>query len=175
MLNNKVNNFQENLIKLKINNNFLNQSKELKKNLDKILLLNNKYLRLYSEFENFKKRNIKERKRIIDNSSKVILLKFISILEDFERALLSLGDDEFISIRNGINIIYTKFSDILLKEGVLRIIVNKGDDLDHEKHEVISQISTQDLKLKGKIASIVENGYFFNKKVIKFTKVIIGV
>jgi len=175
MLNSNVDDFQKNLIKLKINNNFLNQSKELKKNLDKILLLNNKYLRLYSEFENFKKRNIKERKRIIDNSSKVILLKFISILEDFERALLSLGDDEFISIRNGINIIYTKFSDILSKEGVLRIIVNKGDDLDHEKHEVISQISIQDLKLKGKIVSIVENGYFFNKKVIKFTKVIIGV
>ena len=163
--------------KIKINNNFLNQSRELQNLSEKVLLLDDKYLRLYSEFENFKKRSIKKRSILINDSNKFFLLKFISVLEDFERAFFSLSNNSksIFIIKDGVYIIYSNFFNILSKEGVVKMFIEKGDDLNHEQHEVINQILVKEKKLKGKIISVVENGYFFKKKVIKFAKVVIGI
>lgn len=136
--------------------------------------INDKYLRLYSEFDNYRKRTIKERIELSKTASEEVIIELLPILDDFERAIKSNEESEDCSaIKDGINLIYTKFKSTLEKKG-LKPIESKGNDFDTDFHEAITQIPAPSDDLKGKIVDEIEKGYQLGDKVIRFSKVVIG-
>ena len=136
----------------------------------------NKYIRLYSEFENFKKRNEREKSNIINSANEEIIKKILPVIDDFKRALKSLNENKLTTEGSrGIDLIYNKLNNILNIEGLKKITTKIGDEFDDEKHEVIVKSKTKEKKLKGKIIKIIEEGYIFKNKILKFTKIIIGI
>ncbi|WP_185873912.1 nucleotide exchange factor GrpE [Blattabacterium cuenoti] len=134
----------------------------------------NKFLRIFAEFENYKKRIQKERLDLFTIIHQQIITDFIPILDDFERGLKELKKtkDEFII--QGISLIQEKFIKILKKKGLNKIQIKKGDDFNTDFHEAITQIPVIKENLKGKIIEIIEPGYIINEKVIRHAKVITG-
>ena len=134
-----------------------------------------KYLRLYSEFENFRRRTSKEKLELISNANENLIQALLPVLDDFERAEKSMTEDADIkSVKEGIDLIYNKFKGILEQKGVKKIEADKGSDFDLEYHEAITQIPAPEEGLKGKIVDVVEKGYQLNDKVIRFAKVVTG-
>ena len=131
-----------------------------------------KYLRLFAEFENYKKRTTKERIELYKTAGKEVISGLIPVLEDFKRALnpeTGKFDDA-----DGINLIYNKLLETLKGQGLVEIQTNIGEDFDSEKHEAISQIPAQKKGDKGKIIDIIEVGYSLGDKIIKFPKVVVA-
>ncbi len=133
-----------------------------------------KYLRLYSEFENFRRRTAKEKIEIVNTASKGLIVDLLPVLDDFERALKSLEGKENKSAREGMELISSKFRKTLDQKGLKEIAVGQGDDFDEEFHEAITQIPAPSKKLEGKIIDVVEKGYTLGDKVIRFAKVVTG-
>ncbi len=136
--------------------------------------LNDRYLRLYSEFDNYKKRTGKERIELIKTAGVEILSEMIPVLDDIERAVKSNEKAEDIeAIKNGIKLIYNKFANSLTKKGLepLEVI---GKDFDAELHEAITSIAAPSEDMKGKVIDEIEKGYLLNGKVIRYAKVIVG-
>ena len=148
---------------------------EIKEDLQaKVDELNDRYLRLYSEFDNYKKRTGKERVELIKTAGVEILSEMIPVLDDIERAVKSNEKAEDIeAIKNGIKLIYNKFANSLTKKGLepLEVI---GKDFDAELHEAITSISAPSEDMKGKVIDEIEKGYLLNGKVIRYAKVIVG-
>ncbi|MEC7879814.1 MAG: nucleotide exchange factor GrpE [Bacteroidota bacterium] len=147
-------------------NNTLKELKEKIKNEEE------KYLRLFAEFENYKKRTTKERIELYKTAGKEIMLSLIPVLEDFKRALnqdLSKTDDS-----QGITLIYNKLSDSLKSQGLNEIETNIGDEFDPDRHEAISQIPAEKKENKGKIIDVIEGGYSLGDQIIKFPKVVVA-
>jgi molecular chaperone GrpE len=133
-----------------------------------------KYLRLYSEFENFRRRTAKEKIDLIGSANKELVENLVPIIDDFERALKSLEDkEELAAAREGTELIYNKFKRVLEGKGLKKMEVSKGDEFNDDYHEAITQIPA-DEELAGKIVDVVENGYFLNEKVVRFAKVVTG-
>lgn len=140
---------------------------------NKITGLNDKYLRLYSDFENFRKRTIKEKGDLISNASEGVVKDMLVVLDDFERAIANNEkSDDADSIKEGFQLIYNKFNSILLSKG-LKAMESKGQTFDIDHHEAITNIPA-DKKMKGKVVDVVEKGYFLNDKVIRYAKVVVG-
>ena len=140
----------------------------------KIDELNDRYLRLYSEFDNYKKRTGKERIDLIKTAGIEIISEMIPVLDDLERAVKSnekVNDIE--AIKNGIKLIYNKLANSLTKKG-LEPLESIGNDFDAELHEAITSIAAPSEEMKGKIVDEVEKGYLLNGKVIRYAKVIVG-
>jgi molecular chaperone GrpE len=136
--------------------------------------LKDKYLRLYSEFDNFRKRTSKERIDLIKTANEEVVKALLSTLDDFERALKALGDDESTkAAREGIEIIYHKLFKTLESKG-LKAMVSLGAAFDVELHEAITQIPAPSEDMKGKVLDEIEKGYYLNDKVIRFAKVVTG-
>lgn len=136
--------------------------------------LNDKYLRLYSEFDNMKRRNAKERIELMDTAGKDILLSFIPVVDDFERAQKAFENSTDIeAVKEGVTLIHTKFLNILSQKGV-KAIESKGQPFDVDYHEAITKIPAPIDDLKGKVVDEVEKGYTLKDKVIRFAKVVIG-
>ncbi|MGV3598498.1 MAG: nucleotide exchange factor GrpE [Bacteroidota bacterium] len=136
--------------------------------------LNDKYLRLYSEFDNMKRRNAKERIELMDTAGKDILLSFIPVVDDFERAQKAFENSTDIeAVKEGVTLIHTKFLNILSQKGV-KVIESKGQPFDVDYHEAITKIPAPTDDLKGKVVDEVEKGYTLKDKVIRFAKVVIG-
>ncbi len=136
--------------------------------------LKDKYLRLYSEFDNFRKRTAKERGDLIKTANEDVIKAIIPTLDDFERALKSLGDDESIRpVKEGVEIIFHKLYKTLETKG-LKAMTSIGETFDVELHEAITQIPAPSEEMKGKILDEIEKGYFLNDKVIRFAKVVTG-
>ena len=133
-----------------------------------------KYLRLYSEFENFRRRTAKERIDLISTASKDLIVDLLPVLDDFERALKTLEGDEHKSAREGMELIANKFQKTLDQKGLKEIEVKPGSDFDEELHEAITQIPAPTEDLAGKIVDVVEKGYLLGEKVIRFAKVVTG-
>lgn len=158
-----------------------NQEKEATPELTETEVLTNevtelkdKYLRLYSEFDNFRKRTSKERLELIKTASEDVIKSTLPTLDDFERAMKSLGDDEsHKAAKEGMEIIYNKLVKTLEAKG-LKAMVAVGEVFDVELHEAITQIPAPSDKLKGKNIDEVEKGYFLHDKVIRFAKVVTG-
>ncbi|WP_185850449.1 nucleotide exchange factor GrpE [Blattabacterium cuenoti] len=133
-----------------------------------------KYLRIFAEFENSKKRTQKERFDIFITVHEQILIDLIPILDDFERSLKELkkSKDEFLI--KGVYLIQEKLIKVLKKKGLKKINIKKGDDFNTDFHEAITQIPAITEDLKGKIIEIIEAGYILKEKVIRHAKVIIG-
>jgi len=141
---------------------------------DKYNDLNNRFLRLYAEFENFRKRTNKERLDIINNANADLLKDMIPVIDDFERAITNNeGSEDVIAIKEGFSLIYNKYKGILQTKG-LKPMDSKGEVFDPEVHEAVANMPTEDKKLKGKIIDDVEKGYFLNEKVLRYAKVVVG-
>ncbi|WP_107039308.1 nucleotide exchange factor GrpE [Brumimicrobium mesophilum] len=140
---------------------------------NKITGLNDKYLRLYSDFENFRKRTIKEKGDLISNASEGVVKDMLAVLDDFERAIENnQTSDDADAIKQGFQLIYNKFTNILVAKGV-KAMDSKGQTFDIDHHEAITNIPA-DKKMKGKVVDVVEKGYFLNDKVLRYAKVVVG-
>ena len=134
-----------------------------------------KYLRLYSEFENFRRRTAKEKLEMVGSANEGLIQMLLPIIDDFERAEKSMSEAEDIqSVKEGVELIFNKFKSILEQKGVKQIEVDKGSEFDLELHEAITQIPAPEDELKGKVVDVVEKGYTLNDKVIRFSKVVTG-
>ena len=142
--------------------------KELNENLK---LEQDKYIRLFAEFENYKRRTSKERIELYKTAGKEILTSLVPVLEDFKRAL---NQDSESDNDEGIKLIYSKFNDTLKNQGLIEVEVNIGDIFDPEIHEAISQIPAIDDKQKGKIIDIIQGGYKLGDIIINFQKVVVA-
>ena len=141
---------------------------------DKIVELNDKYLRLYSEFDNYRKRTNKEKLDLITNASSSVIKDMIVILDDFDRAIKNNETSEDINgVKEGFVLIQTKLKGILESKG-LKPMVCKGETFDSELHEAIANMPASTDELKNKIIEDVEKGYFLNEKVIRYAKVVVG-
>ena len=141
---------------------------------DKIAELNDKYLRLYSEFDNYRKRTNKEKLDLITNASSSVIKDMIVILDDFDRAIKNNETSEDINgVKEGFVLIQTKLKGILESKG-LKPMVCKGETFDSELHEAIANMPASTDELKNKIIEDVEKGYFLNEKVIRYAKVVVG-
>ncbi|MGI9542216.1 MAG: nucleotide exchange factor GrpE [Cyclobacteriaceae bacterium] len=133
-----------------------------------------KYLRLYSEFENFRRRTAKERLDLIKTANQDLMVALLPVLDDLERAMNAAGDQEAKALVEGMELIQQKFSKILNQKGLKLMPDGVGKDFDAELHEAISQIPAPKKKLKNKIVDVVEKGYLLEDKVIRYAKVVIG-
>ena len=134
-----------------------------------------KFLRLFAEFENYKKRTTKERIELFKTASQDVMVSMLPVLDDFERALMHIEEDkEAEELRKGVLLIYNKLISTLEQKGLAKIEVNQGDVFNADDHEAITQIPAPSVDLKGKIIDVVERGYKLGDKVIRFPKVVIG-
>ncbi|MGE5944462.1 MAG: nucleotide exchange factor GrpE [Flavobacteriales bacterium] len=134
-----------------------------------------KFLRLFAEFENYKRRTSKERIELFATASEDVMKTLLPVLDDFERALSHIDDDkEAEALRKGVTLIYQKLMNTLEHKGLVAIKIEKGDVFNADNHEAITQIPAPTEDLKGKIIDIVEKGYKLGDKVIRFPKVVIG-
>ena len=141
---------------------------------EKLKEVNDKYLRLYSEFENFRKRTAKEKLDLIQNGNKNLLEKVIPTVDDFERAIDNNANVEDVNaLKEGFELIYNKMVKTLESAGV-KPMESTGKDFDVEYHEAITRIPAPDKKMKGKVVDTIEKGYFLNDSVLRFAKVVVG-
>jgi len=140
----------------------------------KIDELNDKYLRLYSEFDNFRKRTAKEKVELIQTGGENVFKSMLPIVDDFERAIKSNADITDVKIiSDGMNLIYNKFKNTLTQKG-LEEMKSLGEPFNTDLHEAITNIPAPTDDLKGKVIEELEKGYTLNGKVIRFAKVVIG-
>ena len=134
-----------------------------------------KYLRLYSEFENFRRRNAKERLELIKTANEELMSALLPVMDDFERAHKALEESEdHKASQEGFDLIYNKFRNVLSQKGLKPMEDKAGSEFNTEYHDAISQMPVDKKKMKGKIIDVVEKGYYLDEKVIRFAKVVIG-
>lgn len=132
-----------------------------------------RYLRLFAEFENYKRRTAKERIELFSTANESVMISLLPVLDDFDRALIELeklGESEHLT---GVRLISTKLKDILVSKGLAEVELKQGEDFNADLAEAVTQIPAGD-KMKGKIFDIIERGYKLGDKVIRFPKVVIG-
>jgi molecular chaperone GrpE len=136
--------------------------------------LNDRYLRLYSEFDNYRKRTLKEKIEMSQTASAEVITDLLKVLDDFDRAVKAFENSENCeAIRQGIVLIYEKFFGILQKRGLVRMD-SIGKDFNTDFHEAVTSVPAPSEDLKGKIVDEIEKGYLLNEKVIRFARVVIG-
>lgn len=136
--------------------------------------LNNSYLRLNAEFDNYRKRTLKEKAELLKSGSERVLLDIIAVVDDFERALDNISKTEDIdAVKEGIDLIYSKFSNFLTKHGV-KEIETIGHAFDTDKHEAVTTVPAQSEEDKDKIIDSIQKGYTLDDKVIRYPKVIVA-
>lgn len=134
-----------------------------------------KFLRIFAEFENYKKRTSKERIELFKTASQDVMVSMLPVLDDFERALTHIEDDkEAEELRKGVLLIYQKLINTLEQKGLKVVEVEKGDVFNADNHEAITQVPAPTDDMKGKIIDVIEKGYVLGEKVIRFPKVVIG-
>ena len=150
-----------------------NIDKELKETIAKLAEMQDKYLRLSAEFDNYRKRTLKEKMEISKYASEEILLKLLPFMDDFDRALKHLNEStDYEGMKNGIELIYNKFDDFLKQNGVKEIEA-LNYDFDVDIHEAVAKLPVEE-KMKGKIVDVVLKGYYLQNKVLRYSKVIVG-
>ncbi len=134
-----------------------------------------KFLRLFAEFENYKKRTTKERIDLFKTASQDVMVAMLPIIDDFERALTHIEDDkEAEELRKGVLLIYQKMLTTLKNKGLEVVEAKAGDVFNADNHEAVTQIPAPSDDMKGKIIDVIEKGYKLGEKVIRFPKVVIG-
>ena len=133
-----------------------------------------KYLRLSAEFDNYRKRTMKEKAELILNGAEKTISSILPIVDDFERALKNMETaTDVAAVKEGVELIYNKFMSVLGQDGV-KVIETKEKPLDTDFHEAIAVIPAPDKSLKGKILDCIQTGYTLNDKVIRHAKVVVG-
>ncbi|NAS32620.1 nucleotide exchange factor GrpE [Flavobacteriaceae bacterium R38] len=133
-----------------------------------------KFLRLFAEFENFKKRTSKERIELFKTANQDVVLAMLPVLDDFDRALNEISKSESGELFKGVELINNKFKETLKNKGLEDVEVNQGDVFDADIHEAITQIPAPSDDLKGKIIDVIEKGYKLGEKIIRYPKVVVG-
>ena len=144
---------------------------ELKSNLEKE---KDRNLRLFAEFENFKKRTSRERIELFSTASEGVMLSLLPVLDDFDRALSEIEKSDSAAHLEGIILINNKLRENLKAKGLTIIETNQGDVFNADIHEAITQIPAPNDDLKGKVIDVIEKGYVLGEKIIRFPKVVIG-
>lgn len=141
---------------------------------EKYAELNDRFLRLYAEFENFRRRTNKEHLDLILSANASLLRDLLPILDDFERAIINNESSEDTAIlKEGFSLIYNKYKGILETKGIKPIIA-KGELFNSDVHEAIVNVPVEDETQKGKVIEDIEKGYYLNEKVVRFSKVVVG-
>ena len=141
---------------------------------DQVKLEKDKFLRLFAEFENYKRRTAKERIELFSTASEEVMVSLLPILDDFDRASAEIEKDNDNEIFKGVLLIKNKLFDSLKSKGLALIEVNKGDEFNADDHEAVTQIPAPSKKMEGKIIDVIEKGYKLGEKVIRYPKVVIG-
>ncbi len=146
----------------------------LKECTDKNAELQDKYLRLSAEFDNYRKRTHREKTEMIKTASDDLLKKIIPVMDDFERGLAAVNSSaDLEAIKQGMNLIYGRFREFLQQQGI-REIESMNQDFNTDFHEAVTKIPVEDENLKGKVVDVIEKGYYLHDKVIRYPKVVIG-
>lgn len=132
------------------------------------------YLRLFAEFDNFKKRTSRERIDFFKTANKEVVTALLPVLDDFQRAMVQIEKSDDNGLQQGVELIYNKLNEILRTKGLKEIEVKAGDDFNTDLHEAITQIPAPTEDLKGKVVDVVETGYLLNDVVIRYAKVVVG-
>ena len=133
-----------------------------------------KFLRLFADFENFRKRTARERVDLFRTAGQEVISSLLPVLDDFDRALREItrsGDDDTLK---GVGLIHNKFKETLKAKGLEEISVKEGDGFDAELHEAVTQIPAPKKKLKGKVVDVIEKGYRLGDRIIRHPKVVVG-
>lgn len=140
-----------------------------------VYLLNDKYLRLYSEFDNYRKRTLKEKIELSKTAAAEIVTNMLPVIDDLERAYAAIEstEDSHSAMKDGIGLILNKFKNILSQAG-LEPIIAMGEPFNTDFHEAITNIPATDPEMKGKIVDVIEKGYLLGGKVIRFAKVVVA-
>ena len=133
-----------------------------------------KFLRLFAEFENYKRRTAKERIELFSTASEELMVSLLPILDDFDRASAEIEKNNDNEIFKGVLLIKNKLFDSLKSKGLALIEVNKGDEFNADDHEAVTQIPAPSKNMEGKIIDVIEKGYKLGEKVIRYPKVVIG-
>ena len=160
--------------KSKTTNNKTVKKKSNSKSLKNDLIeTKDKYLRLYSEFENYRRRTSKEKVEMINSANKELISLLLPVIDDFERAIKLTSKENLDTSMEGFELIFQKLNSLLEKQGVKKMEIKTGDDFDPDFHEAITKIASKK-NLKDKIVDVIENGYMLDDKVIRFAKVVTG-
>src|SRR5690606_1591973 len=149
----------------------ITREEQLKEELSKE---KDKFLRLFAEFENYKKRTAKERIDLFKTANQDAIVSMLPVLDDFDRALTQISKSEDKELLKGVELISDKFRSTLKAKGLAMVEVAEGDDFDSEIHEAITQIPAASDNLKGKVIDVVEKGYKLGYKIIRHPKVVVG-
>lgn len=133
-----------------------------------------KFLRLFAEFENYKKRTSKERMELFKTAGQEVIVSLLPVMDDFDRALKELSKSDEKEMFKGIELISNKFRETLKNKGLQEMEVKQGDAFDAEVHDAITQIPAPSKKLKGKIIDVIEKGFKLGDKIIRHPKVVVG-
>ena len=149
----------------------LSEIEQLKLDLEKE---KDKFLRLFAEFENYKRRTSKERIELFKTANQDVMTAMLPVLDDFDRALTEIKKTKDKNLIKGVELIHNKFQETLKNKGLEAMDVKHGDSFDADVHEAITQIPASSAKLKGKIVDVVERGYKLGDRIIRFPKVVTG-
>jgi len=138
----------------------------------KLIEANDKYVRIYSEYENYRKRTTMEKADLLLNGAKDTIKAILPVVDDFERALAHIADDD--ASKEGVQLIYNKMMKILEQKG-LKPIEAKGQKFDENLHEAVTQFPAADASQKGTVVDVVEKGYYLNDKVLRYAKVVVAI
>ncbi|SDZ74229.1 nucleotide exchange factor GrpE [Bizionia paragorgiae] len=133
-----------------------------------------KFLRLFAEFENYKRRTSKERVELFKTASEDVMLSLLPVLDDFDRAYVEISKTKEKELLKGVELISKKLKTTLEKQGLSPVEVRSGDDFNADLHQAITQVAAPNDKLKGKIIDVLEKGYKLGDKIIRFPKVVTG-
>jgi molecular chaperone GrpE len=150
----------------------VSEEEKLKEELEKG---KDKYLRLFAEFENYKRRTSKERIDLFKTANSELMISLLPVLDDFDRGMAEIEKSEDKALVEGVKLIQDKFKNILSQKNLTEVEVAQGSDFDSDIHEAITQIPAPSDDLKGKIIDVVEKGYQLGDKIIRFPKVVIGI
>jgi len=144
---------------------------QLQQDLDKE---KDKFLRLFAEFENYKRRNAKERIDLFKTANQEVLQSLLPVLDDFDRAMTEIAKAGDESLTKGVELIHEKLKNTLVSKGLEEVSVRSGDAFNADYAEAITQIPAPSDDLKGKIVDVIEKGYKLGDKIIRFPKVVVG-
>ncbi len=149
----------------------LSEKDKLKEDLEKE---KDKFLRLFAEFENYKRRTSKERMELFKTANQEVMAALLPVLDDFDRAMIEIRKAKDKNLLKGVELIHNKFSETLKNKGLEPMKVEAGDSFDADVHEAITQVDAPSDKLRGKIVDVVERGYKLGEKIIRYPKVVTG-
>jgi molecular chaperone GrpE len=159
------------------NENGLSSDKEVNQliaAMEKLAEMQDRYLRLSAEFDNYRKRTLKEKMELTKHAGENILISIVPVMDDFERAMkLMETATDCTSMKSGIDLIYNKFAEFLKQNGIREIeALNQNFNVD--LHEAVTKVTVQDESMKGKVVEVIVKGYWLHDKIMRFSKVVVG-